>query len=117
MPDESKLIGNIALKRTDIENIREIGYWIHGDYINMGYATEACSALIKVVFEIDDVERIEIHCDDKNIISSAIPKKRGFVKKQLLDLMKRMRKGIEKRMKFGYYLKMNITRQVLSIMK
>ena len=34
--------------------------------------------MTKVAFEIDEVERVEIHCDPLNEISAAIPKKLGF---------------------------------------
>src|SRR5690554_2067511 len=76
-PDESILIGTIASKKTIGKAAREIGYWINKQCIDNGYATEASSAIIKVAFEVDEVERVEIHCDVKNTKSSAIPKKLG----------------------------------------
>lgn len=83
-PDKSKLIGTIASKVTIGESAREIGYWLHKDYTNNGYATEASSALIKVAFEADKMERVEIHCDARNLKSSAIPRKLGFTKEAVV---------------------------------
>lgn len=57
---------------------REIGYWIHKDHINQGLATEIAAALTKVALEIDQVDRVEIHCDPHNVRSAAVPRKLGF---------------------------------------
>jgi RimJ/RimL family protein N-acetyltransferase len=76
--DETKVLGGTGLHTRAGENAREIGYWIHVDHIGQGLATETSAALTKVGFEIERVERIEIHCDPVNEISVAIPKKLGF---------------------------------------
>jgi len=60
------------------EHAREIGYWIHADFINQGLATESSAALTKVAFEIEGLDRLEIQCAPDNIRSAAIPKKLGF---------------------------------------
>jgi RimJ/RimL family protein N-acetyltransferase len=51
---------------------------MHKDYLNQGLATEASAALTKVAFEIDRVQRVEIHCDPGNVRSAAVPRKLGF---------------------------------------
>ena len=83
-PDESILIGTIANKKTIGKKAREIGYWINKRCINNGYATEATSAITKVAFEVDEVERVEIHCANKNKKSSAIPKKLRFKREAII---------------------------------
>ena len=55
-----------------------IGYWIHAAHINQGLATEAAAALTRVAFEVNDVERVEIHCDPANVRSAAVPRKLGY---------------------------------------
>jgi RimJ/RimL family protein N-acetyltransferase len=77
-PDESQVLGGTGLTRVG-EGAREIGYWIHQDYINQGLATETAAALTKVAFEVDEVNRVEIHCDPQNVRSAAIPRKLGFM--------------------------------------
>jgi len=77
-PDNSKLIGSIALMNRIGDNALEIGYWISKDYLDQGIATEATTALVRVAFDIIDIERVEIHCDPQNIKSAAIPRKLGF---------------------------------------
>lgn len=77
--NETVLLGSTGLHTRIGNNAREIGYWISASQIQQGYATECCKALIKTGFEIEMLERIEIHCDTKNTRSSAIPQKLGFV--------------------------------------
>lgn len=81
---ESKLIGSTGLHTRAGEFAREIGYWIAVNHLGEGYASEAVSALIKVGFEIEGLERIEIHCTPENIRSQKIPKKLGFVNEAVL---------------------------------
>ena len=76
--DESRVLGGTGLHKRLGERAREIGYWIHVDYINQGYATEVVTALSRVAFEIEQVSRVEIHCDPGNVRSAAVPRKAGF---------------------------------------
>ena len=71
--DETRVLGGTGLHTRVGEDAREIGYWIHVDYINRGLITESTAALTKVAFEVDGVRRVEIHCDPENIRSAAIP--------------------------------------------
>jgi len=75
---EDRLIGGTGLHPRVGSNALEIGYWIHKDYINQGYATESSAALTKVAFEIHQVDRIEIHCAVENTRSAAVPRKLGY---------------------------------------
>ena len=77
--DESQVIGGSGLHTRLGEDVREIGYWIHVDHTNQGYATELSAALTKVAFEIDGMDRVEIQCSPLNLASSAVPRKIGFV--------------------------------------
>jgi RimJ/RimL family protein N-acetyltransferase len=77
-PDESAVLGAAGLHKRLGEGVREIGYWIHRGHLNQGLATEVTAALAKVAFEVDGVDRVEIHCDPKNARSAAVPRKLGF---------------------------------------
>ncbi len=76
--DEKMLIGSTGLHTRVGKGAREIGYWIHVNHINKGYATEAASALTKVGFEIEGLQRIQIHTDPKNARSQKVPEKLGY---------------------------------------
>ncbi len=77
-PEKKFLIGGCGLHPRIGFNALEIGYWIHVDHINKGYATEIAAALTRVAFEVEKVKRVEIHCDPENARSFSIPKKLGF---------------------------------------
>ncbi len=82
--DESQVVGGTGLHPRVGEGGLEIGYWIHVEHINRGLATEAAAALTKVAFEINHVNRVEIHCDPNNVRSAAVPRKLGFVQEAIL---------------------------------
>ncbi|MBK7139155.1 MAG: GNAT family N-acetyltransferase [Bacteroidetes bacterium] len=75
---EQQLIGGTGLHTRIEGNAREIGYWINGNQINKGYATETVSALTQIGFEIENLDWIEIHCDPANLFSMKIPQKLGY---------------------------------------
>ena len=77
-PDEDQVLGAGGLHTRVGEGAREIGYWVHADHINQGLATEAAGALTRVAFEVEDIARVEIHCDPRNVRSAAVPRKLGF---------------------------------------
>jgi RimJ/RimL family protein N-acetyltransferase len=78
------VLGGTGLHTRLGEKALEIGYWIHVDHTNRGYATEASAALTRVAFEVNGVDRVEIHCDPKNVRSAAVPRKLGYVQEAIL---------------------------------
>lgn len=76
--DESRVLGGTGFHMHHGPNVREIGYWIDKDHLRQGLATEVAAAMTKVAFEVDRVERVEIHCDPENTKSAAVPRKLGF---------------------------------------
>jgi RimJ/RimL family protein N-acetyltransferase len=78
-PGEDLVLGGTGLHTRAGAGALEIGYWIHADHIKRGLGTEAASALTRVAFEINQVQRVEIHNDPQNVASAAIPRKLGFV--------------------------------------
>lgn len=91
--DEKNLIGSTGLHTRIGENAREIGYWINVNFLKLGYATETVKALVKIGFEIEALERIEIRCSPNNLASQAIPKKIGFVHEATLKNRKKNLNG------------------------
>ncbi len=77
-PQENRLLGGTGLHTRIGDSALEIGYWIHKDFTNRGYATETSAALTKVAFEVSKVQRVEIHCSVENVRSAAVPRKLGF---------------------------------------
>lgn len=83
-PDEREAWGGSGLHKRLAGSALEIGYWIRADLINRGLATEITAALTKVAFAVNNVDRVEIHCDPENVRSAAIPRKLGFTQEALL---------------------------------
>lgn len=75
--EESRVIGGCSAHVRG-EAAREIGYWIATRHRRAGFATEAAGALVRVAFEIDGVERVEIHGDADNAASARVAEKLGF---------------------------------------
>jgi RimJ/RimL family protein N-acetyltransferase len=57
---------------------RDIGYWVHVDWVGRGVATRAAAGLTWVAFERLGLERVEVHCDVDNQRSAAVPQRLGF---------------------------------------
>lgn len=75
---ESELLGGTGLHDRVGEGARELGYWIAKSRARRGYTTEATSALVRAGFEVDLLERIELHCEPENVASVAVARKLGF---------------------------------------
>jgi RimJ/RimL family protein N-acetyltransferase len=82
--DERQVLGACGLHTRLGQGVREIGYWIHQDHTGQGLATEASMALVRVAFEVDAVQRVEIHHDPANVRSASIPAKLGFTQDAIL---------------------------------
>lgn len=77
-PEETRVLGGTGLHTRVGSDAREIGYWIHVDFAGQGLATEVSAALTRVAFEVDAVNRVEIHCDPANTRSANVARKLGY---------------------------------------
>jgi RimJ/RimL family protein N-acetyltransferase len=75
---EGTLVGAIGLHRRVGDGGIEIGYWIAEGQTRRGFGTAAAEALTSVALGLPGVRRVEIHCDEANIASAAIPRKLGY---------------------------------------
>jgi RimJ/RimL family protein N-acetyltransferase len=76
--DEARIIGGCGLMRRIGPGAIEIGYWVHVDHTRRGHATAAAEALTNAAWALPDVERVEIHCDEANVASAAVPARLGY---------------------------------------
>lgn len=90
---ETQVLGGTGLHTRLGKRALEIGYWIHRAHLNQGLATEAAAALTKVAFELEEVDRVEIHCDPLNVRSAAVPRKLGFTHEATLRRRDRTPEG------------------------
>jgi RimJ/RimL family protein N-acetyltransferase len=75
---DGEFVGTIGMHRRAADDAVEIGYWIASAQTRHGYATAATRALTPVAVELSGARRVEIHCDEANTASAAIPRKLGY---------------------------------------
>lgn len=91
--EEKTLLGeNMLIARVGPGGL-EIGYWTDKNAIGRGIASEATCAMIRVAFEIEKVERVEIMCAPENVASAGIPGKLGFTHEATLKRRARDTEG------------------------
>jgi RimJ/RimL family protein N-acetyltransferase len=75
-----ELVGGTGFHRRIGPGGLEIGYWTHRDHVRRGYATEAAGALTAAAFDLDGIERVEIHHDKANVASAGVPSRLGYTR-------------------------------------
>ena len=75
---EGQVAGQVGLHRRVGDGGMEIGYWIDVSHTGRGLGTAAARALTPVALSLPGVTRVEIHCDEANGPSAAIPRKLGY---------------------------------------
>ena len=77
-PEEQAVLGGCGLHRRVGPRAIEIGYWVHADHGGRGIATALARALTGAALALPDVDRVEIHCDEANVRSAAVPRRLGY---------------------------------------
>jgi RimJ/RimL family protein N-acetyltransferase len=75
---DGTLVGTIGLHRRVAEDAIEIGYWIAAGQTRRGYGTMAAGAATSLAAALPGIRHVEIHCDEANVASAAIPRKLGY---------------------------------------
>jgi RimJ/RimL family protein N-acetyltransferase len=75
---EDRVLGGSGLHPRSGKDMREIGYWVRVDAEGQGVIAETTAALTRVAFQLDGVDRVEIHCDPANRRSAAVAERAGF---------------------------------------
>jgi RimJ/RimL family protein N-acetyltransferase len=75
---ERSVVGAAGLHRRIGPRAIEIGYWVHVDHTGRGIATAVARALTAAARALPDVDRVEIHCDEANVRSAAVPRRLGY---------------------------------------
>ena len=75
---ETTVLGTMGLHRRIGPRAIELGYWVHADHVGRGIATTAAAALTEAALALPDVDRVEIHCDEANVRSAAVPRRLGY---------------------------------------
>jgi RimJ/RimL family protein N-acetyltransferase len=76
--EERAVFGVVALKLGTVVDERELGYWIHAAHVGKGLAVEVAQAVIRVGFDLDALDAIELRTDPSNLASARVAEKLGF---------------------------------------
>lgn len=76
--DGDVLVGQAGIYARVGPGALEAGYFMRSDMTGRGYATEAARAVVDAAFRDCGAARVEMHCDELNHASVAVPKKLGF---------------------------------------
>ena len=75
---DGALVGTIGLHCRAAEDVIEIGYWVAVGQTRRGYGTVAARAATSLAAALPGIRHVEIHCDEANLASAAIPRKLGY---------------------------------------
>jgi RimJ/RimL family protein N-acetyltransferase len=75
---DPSLVGMIGMHRRIGPGGIEIGYWAHARHAGRGYMGAAARAVTNAAAALPDITRVEIHTDEANVRSAAIPRRLGF---------------------------------------
>jgi RimJ/RimL family protein N-acetyltransferase len=79
LPESGALIGDISLNQVSREHAQgEIGFVIHPDHQGLGYATEACAALMNLGFGELGLHRVFGRADARNVGSGRVMERLGM---------------------------------------
>lgn len=70
-------MGLLRLSASSVDE-REVGYWVHASQLRRGLATEIVAALVRVAFEVEDLDALEIRTFPHNLASARVAQKLGF---------------------------------------
>ena len=76
--DSGAHLGNFGLERRIGSGALELGYWLAEEATGYGYATGAARLLTEAALALNDIDRVEIHCDAANLRSIEVPRRLGY---------------------------------------
>jgi RimJ/RimL family protein N-acetyltransferase len=72
------LVGAIGLHDSIGPGALEMGYWCEIQHVGRGIITRSAGALTDIALALPGIERVEIHCDEANLRSQAVPRRLGY---------------------------------------
>lgn len=76
--DATTVLGTCGLHDRIAPGALEMGYWLDIDATGRGLMTKAAGRLTELALALPKVTRVEIHCDEANTASAAVPRRLGY---------------------------------------
>ncbi|MCU1353791.1 MAG: putative acetyltransferase [Acidimicrobiales bacterium] len=83
--DDTACLGGIGVHERIGPGGVEIGYWLADGATGRGLVTRGATLLANAALACDGIDRVEIHCDEANERSAAVPERLGFDLDQVVD--------------------------------
>lgn len=77
-PDGSEVYGGCGLYPRVGPRAVELGYWLAVGHTGRGLATRGAQSLTELALADPGIDRVEIHCDRRNVASARIPERLGY---------------------------------------
>lgn len=75
---DGPIIGTFSLHARVGPGSLEIGYWLDAEHGGRGLATAGARALTEAALALPGIVRVEVHTDEANLASAAIPRRLGY---------------------------------------
>lgn len=75
---ETEVLGGCGVHRRFGPDAADIGYWLRAGATGRGIATTVAAALTDAALAMPGIESVEIHCDEANTRSAAVPRRLGY---------------------------------------
>ena len=82
---DGSVVGGTGLHTRIGEHGLGAGGWRRVDAGGRGLVTTFLAALTRVAFTLEDVQWVEMHCDEANVASAAVPRRLGFTLERIED--------------------------------
>lgn len=82
---DGTVLGGVGLHDRTGDGSIEIGYWLTRDASGQGLMTRIVARLTDLALALDEVPRVEVHCDEANHRSAAVPRRLGFTLDRIDD--------------------------------
>jgi RimJ/RimL family protein N-acetyltransferase len=83
--DPEEILGGTGLHARGEEGSFEIGYWLSQTATGRGVITAAARRLTDIALAMHGVDAVEIHCDEANVKSAAVPRRLGYVLDRIIE--------------------------------
>ena len=77
---DAQLLGGVGLMERIGPGGLELGYWVHAEHTRRGVASRAAAALTEAALALRAITHVEVHHDEANVASGAVPARLGFRK-------------------------------------
>jgi RimJ/RimL family protein N-acetyltransferase len=75
---DGEVLGGCGIHLRVGPDAAEIGYWLRDGATGRGIVTAAAAALTDAGLALDGIGHMEIHCDEANLRSAAVPRRLGY---------------------------------------